>query len=333
MKPIYMAGNMIVDQVKRIDRYPELGMLAGISKVEASVGGCLCNTAMDLAALDPALSIFAIGRVGEDENGRFLLRALEGRGIDTSLVKRTPSVPTSFSDVMSLPGGERTFFHAMGANGLLDIDDFPLDELEPGHLHIGYILLLDALDLPDREYGTRMAALLARAKERGFTTSADVVSSSRLEEYALKVLPTLPYLDYLIINEVECAGIWGVDVRPDGALRQELLEDCMKRTLSASRGSLQKLVVHYKEGAHLLNHEGSFERARSLRIPKERIAGSVGAGDAFCAGALYQILSGAADSEILAFGCKAAAVSLLAENSVDAMRSEKEVEAIAGEFM
>ena len=40
--------------------------------------------------------------------------------------------------------------------------------------HIGYILLLPALDQPDEEYGTKMARLLHRAQKAGLKTSIDV---------------------------------------------------------------------------------------------------------------------------------------------------------------
>lgn len=37
--------------------------------------------------------------------------------------------------------------------------------------HLGYLLLLDSLDMPDEEYGTRSARLLAQMRDNGFETS------------------------------------------------------------------------------------------------------------------------------------------------------------------
>ena len=52
------------------------------------------------------------------------------------------------------------------------------------------------------------------------------------------------------------------------------------------------------------------ESVRSLRLPKGFIKGSVGAGDAFCAGSLYGITQGYALKDILILGCGVAAASL-----------------------
>lgn len=70
----------------------------------------------------------------------------------------------------------------------------------------------------------------------------------------------------------------------------------------------------------------------SLKIPSEDICGSVGAGDAFCAGALYGLYSGFDDKQILKFASAAAACSLFAANSVDGMRSRREILEIADKY-
>lgn len=47
-KGIVVAGNIIVDIVKTVDCYPEIGMLANVSSVSRAVGGCVSNTGIDL---------------------------------------------------------------------------------------------------------------------------------------------------------------------------------------------------------------------------------------------------------------------------------------------
>ena len=76
---IALAGNLIADVVKTIDVYPQSGQLANVSRVSRSVGGCVPNTALDLAGIDPNLTLSAFGRVGDDENGAFLLEKLRGK--------------------------------------------------------------------------------------------------------------------------------------------------------------------------------------------------------------------------------------------------------------
>ena len=62
-----------------------------------------------------------------------------------------------------------------------------------------------------------------------------------------------------------------------------------------------------------------------MKIPKEEIKGSVGAGDAFCAGCLYGLYNHYSDKQILEFASAAAACNLFAANSVDGMKNKREI--------
>ena len=67
-------------------------------------------------------------------------------------------------------------------------------------------------------------------------------------------------------------------------------------------------------------------------MPAELIEGSVGAGDAFCAGCLYGIYNGYSDPEILEFGSASAACSLFSDNSVDGMKNKKEIRKLSESY-
>ena len=327
---ITVAGTMLVDCVKSIDRFPPQGMLANISSVKRAVGGCAPNTATDLAVIDNTLPISVIGCVGDDEDGRFLMSRMQKYGIDISKIRVLDRCDTSFSDVMSLPTGERTFFSFRGANERFSPDEIDMSSLSCSIFHIGYILLLDQFDAADAEYGTVMARFLHDLQERGIKTSVDVVSSST-GNYAETVLPVLPYTDYLIINEVEICNAWDEEPRnADGTLNVDTIYRVMKKSMA--RGVREKVVIHAKEAGFCLSSDGTFTKLGSLKIPKELIAGSVGAGDAFCAGCLYAIYNGYSDEEMLRFASAAAACNLFSENSVDGMRSRKEIEKVEAQY-
>ena len=109
---IIIAGNILTDRVKVIDAYPDRNMLANIVSVSVAVGGCVPNTAIDLAKIDGSLPVGAAGRTGDDEGGRYLISELQKNGINTEYIKISETEKTSFSDVMSEAGtGERTFYH------------------------------------------------------------------------------------------------------------------------------------------------------------------------------------------------------------------------------
>lgn len=316
-KGICVAGNIVADVVKNIDAYPGVGMLSNIKSVSLAVGGCVPNVGIDLKTLDPGLPVMGLGRVGDDDYGRFILSQLVKSGMDVKGIMVSPSSLTSFSDVMSLPGGERTFFHARGANAEFEPSQIDLGSLDCRLLHIGYILLLDRFDAPDPEYGTVMARFLKDVQARGIRTSVDIVSDTS-GKYAQTVLPALKYCDYFIANELECCQVWGLDPRREnGTLDIHTLRDAMERTLG--QGVARKVIVHAPEAGLCLSRDGGFTLCPSLDIPEDMIKGSVGAGDAFCAGALTAIYREMDDMGMLEIASAAAACSLLSVSAVGGM--------------
>lgn len=330
-KGITVAGNIVADIVKNIDVYPKVGMLAYVSDTKNAVGGCVPNTAIDLARIDRSLPVSAIGKVGNDENGRYIVSELRKNGINVDGISYSDSFCTSFCDVMSMPSGERTFFHKKGANAEFSLEDINISALNCSVFHIGYILLLDKLDAFDSEYGTVMARLLARVQERGIKTSIDVVSDSTAD-YKKIITPALKYCNYAIMNEIESCSIW--DLKPryeDSSLNRDAIKLAMQNMANA--GVRDKVIVHCREVSFCLDCEsGDFTEVKALEIPRELIKGRVGAGDAFCAGCLYALYSGFADRDILEFATGCACCNLFEANSIDGMRPKNEILKLIEEY-
>ncbi len=330
-KGIAIAGNMINDIVKTIDTFPQIGMLTNISRVTPSVGGCALNTSIDIAKIDKNLPLTVLGKIGDDEYGRFLVNQLTRHGINCSKISYTKETPTSFCDVMSQPSGERTFFHLKGANAEFSPKDIDIKSLNAAILHIGYILLLDEFDKKDAEYGTVMARFLHDVQEAGIKTSIDVVSSS-VADYKGTIIPALKYADYAILNEIESCML--TDLEPateDGKPHVENIRKTME--FMVQMGVKEKVIVHCKQAGFCLDAKtGEFTCVPSLKLPKEVIKGSVGAGDAYCAGCLYGIYNGYSDKKMLEFASCAAASSLFSENSVDGMLEKEQIEALDSKY-
>ncbi len=329
-KGIGIAGNILVDTVKSIDYYPEIGMLASILSQSRGVGGCVPNTAINLAKLDSSVPIYAAGLVGNDDNGKYVISRLEDFGIDTRAVNITDNAPTSYSDVMSVSGGERTFFHARGANALFSGSDIDVASLDCEILHIGYAMLLDGFDKFDDEYGTVMARVLCNAQKAGIKTSIDAVSSKN-DNYGKIMKASYKYCDYAILNELECCAAWGLDATfENGDPHISNIKAAMQKSISC--GIREKMIVHSKKASFCLDKNGTFTVVPSLKIPKSEIKGSVGAGDSFCAAALYGIYLGFGDEKLLSFASAAAACNLRAENATDGMLPAEEIEKICKEY-
>ena len=316
---IAVAGNILTDEVKMVEAFPERGMLVNITAMSRAVGGSVPNTLISLAKIDPTLSLAALGKRGDDEGGRYAQSELQRNGIDTSGVLVTANHPTGFSDVMTLEGtGERTFFHHRGANAHFVPSDIPISTLTCRMLHVAYIHLLDGFDAHDPEYGTALARFLKSVQEAGILTSVDVVSNLS-ERFSEVVIAALPYTDNAIMNEIEACGVSGLAPRDgDGKLIPENIRATME--LLMSHGVGQRVIVHCPEAGFCLSKDGSFTVVPSLKLPEGYIKGTVGAGDSFCAGCLYGIYNGYSDRDILEFASGAAACNLSAADSVSGMR-------------
>lgn len=326
---IAVCGNILNDIVKMIESYPEKGMLSNITAMSRAVGGCVPNVAIDLAKIDGDLPLTVYGRIGDDESGRYALSELQKNGINVGNVVTSASDSTGFSDVMTVTGkGERTFFHYIGANQEFSPDD--IGKLNCDILHIGYILLLPSFDESDSEYGTVMARFLKSVQEKGIKTSIDVVSNSD-GKFREKVVPALKYSDYAIMNEIEGCSVSGLTPRhEDGRINVESIKKTME--LFFEYGVRDTVVLHCPEAGFAMTSDGGFYCVPSLYHPDGFIKGTVGAGDAFCAGCLYGFYRGYSPELTLEFAAGAATCNLTAADSVSGMRSRDEIFEICKQY-
>ena len=326
-KGIIAAGNMLVDHVHQIVQWPERGWLAEIIHSERATGGAPLNVLLTLAKMHVGLPLQAVGLIGEDSDGDYIMAMLDQYHVNRQRVQRTTFAPTSMSQVMTDPSGQRTFFHSPAANRLLDLPAFDRLDASMKIFHLGYLLLLDSLDLPDDEFGTRSARLLAQMREQGYETSLDLVSRKGDPRYQPLVLPALRYVDYLVINELEAGEFSGLDMR-NGNDAPDIDHIALAASQLLAAGVKQRVVIHCPEGAWGEAPGEPGQWIASKQLEQEEIIGSVGAGDAFCAGFLYGCHEAwpLTDSIQLAHAC--ARASLLAANAIDGAKTLEELKTL-----
>ena len=299
---IAVGGTIIVDTINVISRYPSVGELAHISLVSKAVGGCVPNVAVDLKQIDPGMQVSAIGNVGSDEDGTLVRKVLSSYGVDISAMKDVPE-KTDCTQVMSVAGGQRTFFTYSGASAQFGVEDIDFTVLNARILHMGYFLLLEKIDAGDG------AEILKRATEAGIKTSIDLISENS-DRYK-NVIPCLLYTDYLIINEVEAGRIAGIDCA------EENIPSVAERLLEL--GVREKVIIHFSRGSVCASRNGNVTALGSFVLPEGYIKGTTGAGDAFCAGALYGIYNGLSDEKILEYGTVCATMALREQDAVSGL--------------
>lgn len=326
-KGIIAAGNMLVDHVHQIVQWPERGWLAEIIHSERATGGAPLNVLLTLAKMHVSLPLQAVGLIGEDSDGDYIMAMLDQYHVNRQRVQRTTFAPTSMSQVMTDPSGQRTFFHSPAANRLLDLPAFDRLDSSMKIFHLGYLLLLDSLDMPDEEFGTRSARLLAQMREQGYETSLDLVSRKGDPRYQPLVLPALRYVDYLVINELEAGEFSGLEMR-NGDDAPDIDHIALAASQLLAAGVKQRVVIHCPEGAWGEAPGEPGQWIASKQLEQDEIIGSVGAGDAFCAGFLYGCHEAwpLTDSIQLAHAC--ARASLLAANAIDGAKTLEELKTL-----
>ena len=305
---IAVAGSVIVDKLNEISAYPNAGELTQIRSIQNAVGGCVPNVALDLKKIAPQLPVSAIGKIGSDAEGEFVTDILKAGGVSTIGLAVKPVEKTTFTEVMSIPGGQRTFFVYPGAGADFGIADMDFDRIDAKILHLGYFLLLQKVDDGD---GLK---ILKKAKKMGMETSLDLVSENS-DRYSL-VLPCLPYTDYLIVNELEAGRLTGIEPAAEN------LESICRRLKELGVG--KKVIIHMPERSVCLSDEG-YSCLGSYILPDGYIQGTTGAGDAFCAGALIGIYNGWADMQIMEFASACAVMTLGSTDATSGMKTEDEI--------
>ncbi len=304
---ILAGGNWIVDQVKLLDGWPAQDALALIGEESLGNGGSPYNVLKDLALLGAPFPLEAVGLVGDDERGRWIAADCAAHGIDARGLRALPGVPTSYTDVMTVRAdGRRTFFHQPGANARLAPEHFDFGATQARHFHLGYILLLEALDARGADGTPRANEVLAAARRAGLTTSIDIVSAAPGRLRA-GVQPVLPWADVVFINDYELEHATGMTLRTDGGLVPRQVGAAVRSLLAAGAGMV---VFHAPEGGLAAEGSGPPVWAPALRIAPEEIRGAAGAGDAFAAGFLLGRHEGWTTGECLRLGCAAAATCL-----------------------
>ncbi|MDW3223344.1 MAG: PfkB family carbohydrate kinase [Paracoccaceae bacterium] len=156
-----------------------------------------------IVAAKHGLQVQAVGGVGNDLMGDWVLRRLDDFGVDRDMMQRCPDFSTSSSIVTTRPDGARPALHKLGATAGFYVDDAQLDRvLDTRILHVGGVGLMDAMDKG------RTVEVLAEAKKRGCQTTLDVFASTP-DDLAL-IKPLLVHTDVFMPSEEEAMALSGL---------------------------------------------------------------------------------------------------------------------------
>lgn len=155
-----------------------------------------------IVAAKHGLKVQAVGGVGPDDMGDWVLQKLTRFGVDVTHMQVCEGFTTSSSIVTTRPDGARPALHKKGATGGFYVSDDTVDRvLDTRILHVGGVGLMDRMDQG------RTAEILAEAKKRGCITTLDVFASTA-DDMRL-VAPLLPHTAFFMPSEEEAMALSG----------------------------------------------------------------------------------------------------------------------------
>jgi sugar/nucleoside kinase (ribokinase family) len=262
-----------------------------------TLGSSSAIVAHNLAALGARVGF--ISCVGDDPLGQIALERLAASGVDVSKVRRRTGGKQTGLTVLLQRDGWRNIITYAGTIFDLTFEDLDLDYLaDSRHFHLSSFYL-------HRGLRNRIVELLQKMKAAGLTISMDT-NDDPDDLWQGGLMEALRYVDVFLPNAREAKKIAGT-------------EDA-----EAALDSLAKRVplVVMKIGAEGAVAQRGEERFSSPAV-KVNTVDSVGAGDSFDAGFLWQYLRGADLSTCLSAGNLAGAFSTTRSGGTEAFRDRE----------
>lgn len=325
------GGSWSADTIKQLDAFPHPGSVTPIREQVSHPGGAARNILLSLSRLGVPFPLYGAGSVGKDPAGQALLDECRQARIDTHFLRVDAAHATASRDLLVEQKSGRclTLQHA-GAAGAWQGEDLDFTRIKARHFHLGSLLALAGMDAEDKKFGTRAAALLAKAQAAGLKTSFDLIFEDS-ERFSRMVTTALKYTDYCLLDEMEAGKIAGFKTRqPGGQLETVALRHAAGALLQM--GVRELVIIHFPEGSFARTRKGEDVWKPSLKLPVTAIVNRSVAGDVFNAGALLGLHEGWELARCLEAGVCAAAVAILDPAGPGAIKSLNATLALAKKY-
>jgi sugar/nucleoside kinase (ribokinase family) len=193
-----VVGEINADLILQGNVVPSFGQVEQIIKeADLVMGSSAVIFACGASRL--GLKTVFIGKVGNDLFGKFMVKSMEMRGIDTSGIIRDPKIKTGFSVILSKEH-DRAILTFPGSIPELQNEEIDLKLVSRcGHLHLSSYFLLKKLrpDIP---------ALLRYARAAGLSVSLDT-NYDPDEKWNGNLKDAMEAVDVFLPNETEAKAI------------------------------------------------------------------------------------------------------------------------------
>ena len=293
---ILCTGIIVLDEVFRVDEFPQPDCKVQTDTFFVVNGGCAANAAVAIARLggQAALAGPMGGPAGEDRNGDHVLRALEREKVDCRFCQRVDGVSTALSAI---------FINARGDRTIVTYRDERVATTAPADAAAS-IAAADAV-LADNRYPDFVTPICAAARRRGLPVVLDG------DRPTIESDPLFRLASHVIFSSECLRETTGIADLGDGL-------KCIARQtdafLAVSNGPDD---IVYLDGGTL------------NRVPVFKIAAvdTLGAGDAFHGGFALALAEGKNVVEAMRFGAATAGIKCTRIGGSSGAPTRTEVEA------
>ena len=269
---ILVVGSLVMDLIVETTRFCQAGETVIGCGFSTAPGGKGANQAVQAARLGAKVTM--VGRVGNDDFGKNLIRSLQESGVDTQCVFITDDAPSAIGNVQiqkNESGTENRIIVVPGANHKLTVNDveFLKDSIKD------YDMVILQHEIP-----TEVNVFVAKiAKENNVPVMLNPAPSDTVPEDLIKCL------SYISPNEHEAEDIVGIKPEENGIF------DAVKSL--HNMGVKNVIITLGKEGCAY--SDGS-EIIKSPSIPQKVVVDPTAAGDSFI-GAFCTAISAGVEAE------------------------------------
>ena len=291
---IAVVGSCNVDLVVNVDSIPIVGQTVLGGDLKRIPGGKGANQAVAASRLGKSVAM--IGRIGDDENGKFLQANLEDNGVNTEHLLKTPDTPTGVALISVQDDGDNAIVVSPGANGELSSEDIA----EASPIARGQVVLLQA------EIPIETVVAAARAAEGTVIWNPAPAPSESVP------LELLDLVDVLIPNQTELELLGGNRKVDTLESISEMAKTFPCSSTIVTLGERGALVVANNEAVH---------------IPAPTISplDTTGAGDSFCAAIATSLVEGKDLVEAAQWAVQVGAATTLVAGAQPSLPTSEEV--------
>lgn len=358
-KKAVAAGHICIDitpvfpqkQVAELTTILSPGKLIHMRGMDIHTGGCVANTGLAMKILGADVTL--MGKIGNDELGALILDILKKYDAEKGMII-SKEAQTSYSVVLAIPGIDRIFLHAPGANDSFSSDDLDFEKIKEANLfHFGYPPVMKKLY---ENNGNELERILRKVHELGTAVSLDMSavdasSDAGCADWKAILNRILPYVDFFVPSVEELCFMLDrarYDEWVKRADRKDItevisIEDIKPLgKMTIEMGAAVTLIksgvpgIYYKTAANdkildlckLLNlklnewqDKEGFERSY---VPQEILSGT-GAGDTSIAAFLTSVLAGSSLNEAVQMAAATGACCVAAYDALSGLKSLHEL--------